>query len=131
MDALTDLRSIRIPPDTVHVASVRVFVGAVARQVGYSEEVIEDLRLVASEAAAQAIEEGVAADGIELRAWLDGPRLTIEIEPSGMFPPSADGDRPAQTTERRALIEALFPDAAFETGGDGGSLLRVSVPDDR
>jgi anti-sigma regulatory factor (Ser/Thr protein kinase) len=130
MDALTDLQSIRIPPDAAHVASIRVFVGAVARLVGYSEEVIEDLRLVATEAAAQAIEEGVAADGIELRAWLDGPRLTIEIEPSGTFPPSADGERLAPTTERRALIEALFPDAAFEAGG-GPSLLRVSVPDDR
>lgn len=129
MNAPPDLQSIRIPPDTRHVASIRVFVGAVARQVGYSEEVIEDLRLVASEAAAQAIEEGVAAEGIELRAWLEGPRLTIEIEPSGAFPPSADGDRPAQTIERRALIEALFPDAAFEAGGNGRSLLRVSVPD--
>ncbi|HZN43220.1 MAG TPA: ATP-binding protein [Actinomycetota bacterium] len=131
MDALTDLQSIRIPPDTAHVSSVRVFVGAVARQMGCSEEVIEDLRLVASEAAAQAIEEGVAAEGIELRAWLEGPRLTIEIEPSGLFSPSIDGERPAQTTERRALIEALFPDAAFEARGDGRSLLRVRVPDDR
>ena len=130
MDALTDLQSIRIPPDTAHVATIRVFVGAVARQVGYSEEVIEDLRLVASEAAAQAIEEGVAAEGIELRAWLDDARLTIEIEPSGAFAPSSDGDRQPQTTERRALIEALFPDAAFEPSGDRG-LLRVRVPDER
>jgi anti-sigma regulatory factor (Ser/Thr protein kinase) len=130
MDALTDLQSIRIPPDSAHVASIRVFVGAVARQVGYSEEVIEDLRLVASEAAAQAIEEGVAADGIELRAWLEGPRLTIEIEPSGVAL-SADGERPAQTIERRALIEALFPDAVFESRGERHALVRVSVPDDR
>ena len=131
MDALTDLQSIRIPPETAHVATIRVFVGAVARQVGYSEEVIEDLRLAASEAAAQAIEEGVAAEGIELRAWLEGPRLTIEIEPSGTFTLSSDGDRPPQTTERRALIEALFPDAAFETGGGGGSVLRLRVRDER
>ena len=131
MDSLTDLQSIRIPPDTAHVATMRVFVGAVARQAGYSEEVIEDLRLVASEAASQAIEEGVAAGGIELRARLEGPHLTIEIEPSGSFPLSADGERPPQTTERRALIEALFPDAAFEASGDGSALLRVSVPDDR
>ena len=129
MDTPTELQSIRIPPDTAHVATVRVFVGAVARQVGYSEEVIEDLRLVASEAAAQAIEEGVAADGIELRARLEGHRLTIEIEPCGAFSSSSDDGRPAQTTERRALIEALFPDASFETSGEGRSLLRVSVPD--
>ena len=130
MSAQAEIQSIRIPPDTLHVASVRVFVGAVARRVGYSEEVIEDLRLVASEAAAQALEEGVAFEGIELRAWLVGPRLTLEIEPSGTFSATPDGERPAQTTERRSLIEALFPDAEFEMH-DGRSLLRVSVPDDR
>jgi anti-sigma regulatory factor (Ser/Thr protein kinase) len=130
MNAQVELQSIRIPPATVHVASVRAFVGAVARQVGYSEEVIEDLRLVASEAAAQALEEGVADDGIELRAWLAGPRLTVEIEPSGAFAPATGGGHPAQTTERRALIEALFPDAEFETRDDR-SLLRLSVPDGR
>ena len=120
-------QSIRIPEDSAHVASIRVFVGAVARQVGYSEEVIEDLRLVASEAAAQAIEEGLAPEGIELRARLDAARLTIEIRPCGVF--SADGDEP-QSTERRALIEALFPDAEFDVGDDR-SVLRVSVPHGR
>ena len=128
MSAQVELQSIRIPPASVHVASVRAFVGAVARQAGYSEEVIEDLRLVASEAAAQALEEGVADEGIELRAWLAGPRLTVEIEPSGAFAPATEGGRPA--AERRALIEALFPDAEFETRDDR-SLLRLSVPDGR
>lgn len=130
MSAQAELQSIRIPPATVHVASIRAFVGAVARQADYSEEVVEDLRLVASEAAAQALEEGGADDGIELRAWLAGPRLTVEIEPAGVFAPATGGGRPAQTTERRALIEALFPDAEFETRDDR-SLLRISVPDGR
>ena len=47
---------------------------------------------------------------------LEGPRLTIEIELSGLFPLSADGEQPAQTTERRGVIEALFPDAASRRG---------------
>jgi anti-sigma regulatory factor (Ser/Thr protein kinase) len=128
MNAQAELQSIRIPPDAAHVVSIRAFVGAVARQVGYSEEAIEDLRLVASEAAAQAIEEGGAANGIELRARLDGPRMTIEIQPSGTFT-FADGKGPPQTAERRALIEALFPDAEFETD-NGRSVLRVRVPHD-
>jgi Histidine kinase-like ATPase domain len=127
LSARTQDQSIRIPEDPAHVASIRVFVGAVARQVGYSEEVIEDLRLVASEAAAQAIEEGLAAEGIELRARLDAARLTIEIQPCGVF--AADGDEP-QSTERRALIAALFPDAEFDVRDDR-SVLRVSVPHGR
>lgn len=129
MSAQAEIQSIRIPPDAVHVVSIRVFVGAIARQLGYSEEAIEDLRLVASEAAAQAIEEGVATEGIELRAWFEGPRLTVEIQPSGVFSP-ADAEGPGQTTERRALIEALFPDAEFGMD-DERSLLRLSVSHDR
>jgi anti-sigma regulatory factor (Ser/Thr protein kinase) len=128
MSAQTEIQRIRIPPDAAHVAAIRVFVGVVARQIGCSEELIEDLRLAASEAAAQAIEEGVAADGIELSARPDGPRLTIEIRPCGAFSPVGDG--PARSTERRALIEALFPDAEFDVD-DGCSVLRVSVPYDR
>ena len=127
MSAQTQIQSIRIPPDAAHVATIRVFVGAVARQIGCSEELIEDLRLVASEAAAQAIEEGVGAEGIELRARPDGPRLAIEIRPCGAFSPAGDG--PTQSTERRALIEALFPDAEFDVD-DGRPVLRVSVPYD-
>ena len=130
MRAQAEPQSIRIPSATAPVASCRAFVGGVARQAGYSEEVIEDLRLVASEAAAQALEEGVADEGIELRARMDGPRLTIEIEPSGWFAGAAEGGHPEQTAARRALIEALFPDAEFETR-DERSLLRLSVPDDR
>ncbi len=130
MNAQAEIQSIRIPPTAAHVATIRVFVGAIARQVGCSEEMVEDLRLVASEAAAQAIEEGAATEGVELRIRLDGANLTLEIEPSGAFSAAdADGDRPGDATERRALIQALFPQAEFEASEER-SLLRLTVRHD-
>ena len=115
--------SIRIPPDAAHVAAVRAFVGAVGRQVGCSEESIDDLRLVATEACAQAIEDGAARDGIEVRTVLEDRRLVLEIEPAGSFERSPEGlDGAAGASTRRALIEGLFPGAEFDT--DTG-LLRV------
>ena len=123
MGAPSDRLSIRIPPDAAQVAAVRAFVGAVGRQAGCSEETIDDLRLVATEACAQAIEEGAARGGIEVRTVLEERRLVLEIEPTGAFEGSSvtlDGATGAST--RRALIEGLFPEAEFDP--DAG-LLRV------
>ena len=81
--------AIRIPPGSAHVASVRAFVGAVGRRLGCSEQTIDDLRLVATEACAQAIEERVADDGVEVRTLSDDHRLLLEIDTSGLVRPAA------------------------------------------
>ena len=115
--------SIRIPPGTVHVASVRAFVGAVGRGTGCSEEAVDDLRLVATEACAQAIEEDAPPDGIEVRSLLEDDRLLLEIEPCGRFDRAPEGlDGVSERATRRALIEVLFPDAEFDD-----QVLRVVV----
>ncbi len=119
---------VHVPPDTAHVATVRAFVGAIGRHVGCGDEAIEDLRLAATEACAQALEEGIAPDGIELRTWVHEGHLVLEIEPCGTFDVASDGaDAVAGHGTRRMLIEGLFPDAAFEVH-EGRSLLRISVP---
>lgn len=117
--------AIRIPPDSAHVAAVRAFVGAVGRQAGCSEEAIDDLRLVATEACAQAIEEDAAPEGIEVRTSMEGRRLVLEIHPSGSFEGPPEGlDGLAGTSTRRALIEGLFPNAEFD---EGNRVLRLSA----
>ena len=115
--------SIRIPSGTKHVASVRAFVGAVGRSSGCSEEAVDDLRLVATEACAQAIEEDAPPDGIEVRSLLEDGRLLLEIEPCGRFDRAPEGLDGVSDSTRRALIEGLFPDAEFED-----QVLRVAVP---
>ncbi len=67
MTDAADVRSMHIPPDTRHVAAIRSFVGAVGRAAGCSQETIEDLRLAATEACAQALEQAAAPDGIDVR----------------------------------------------------------------
>ena len=124
MSTRLDRLSIRIPPDAAHVAAVRAFVGAVGRQVGCSEESIDDLRLVATEACAQAIEDGAAGGGIEVRTLLSDRRLVLEIEPSGAFERALDGLNGAGVSTRRALIEGLFPEAEFDAGS---GVLRVGA----
>jgi anti-sigma regulatory factor (Ser/Thr protein kinase) len=117
--------TIRISPSTAHVASVRAFVGAVGRRVGCSEETIDDLRLAATEACAQAIEEH-AADGVEVRTLLEDRRLLLEVEPTGSFARAPEGlDGVSAGSTRRALIVGLFPDAEFDREA---SVLRIVVP---
>lgn len=125
MTAPSERLSIRIPPDAAHVAAVRAFVGAVGRQVGCSEESIDDLRLVATEACAQAIEDGAAHDGIEVRTVVEDRRLVLEIEPAGTFERSSEGlDVATGLATRRALIQGLFPEAEFDAGS---GVLRVGA----
>jgi hypothetical protein len=115
--------SIRIPPGTTHVASVRAFVGAVGRSTGCSEEAVDDLRLIASEACAQAIEQDTPPAVIEVRSMFDGGRLLLEIEPCDRFDRAPEGlDGASGRATRRALIEGLFPDAEFDD-----RVLRVAV----
>jgi len=122
--------SIRIPPDAAQVAAVRAFVGAVGRQIGCSEDTIDDLRLVATEACAQAIEDGTAFDGIDVRTVVDGQRLVLEIEPTGTFERSPVGlDGASGVSARRALIEGLFPEAEFDAG-QGVLRVGASAQDD-
>ena len=125
MSAPSERLSIRIPADAAHVAAVRAFVGAVGRQVGCSQESIDDLRLVATEACAQAIEDATARDGIEVRTVVEDRRLVLEIEPAGAFERSPAGlDGAAGISTRRALIEGLFPEAEFDPGR---GILRVGA----
>src|SRR4029450_8926509 len=83
--------SIRIPPGTAHVASVRAFVGAVGRTTGCSEEAVDDLRLVGTGAGAQGGEQDAPPAVIEVRTLLDGGRLLVEIEPCGRFDRAPEG----------------------------------------
>ena len=106
------------------MASVRAFVGAVGRSIGCSEEAVDDLRLVATEACAQAIEQDAPPAVIEVRSLIGGGRLLVEIEPCGRFDRAPEGlDGVSGRATRRALIEGLFPDAEFDD-----QVLRVAVP---
>ena len=125
MAEAVDVRSMHIPPETRHVASVRSFVGAIARSAGCSQETIEDLRLAVTEACGYALEHGAAPDGIDLQVWVEGGRLIVEVVPVGTFG-RADG---AEGVPRWALIEALFPDAEHQVR-DGTGVLRFTAASD-
>lgn len=121
---------IRVPAAAEHIATVRAFIGAVGRHAGCSEETIDDLRLAATETCAQALDEGTAPDGIEVRASLEPGRLVLVIEPAARFVPSPAADPLDPTTgdRRRALVSGLFPEVQILTTDDGTPSLRIAAP---
>ncbi len=106
---------------------MRSFVGAIGRSAGCPQETIDDLRLAVTEACGEALEQGASPDGIDLRIWLEGDRLMIEIEPVGTF--ERDDEDSSEGVRRWALIQALFPDAARHDR-DGGGVLRFTAASD-
>lgn len=125
-----DVIRAHVPPASEHVATIRSFVGAVGRHFGCEDETIEDMRLAVTEVCAQALEEGIATEGFELRAWLGDPFLVLEIEPAARFAdPVAPREPldPASGGSRRALLGALF-EGMEVIERDGAKVLRIPVP---
>jgi hypothetical protein len=99
---------------------VRIFVGAVAERWNVTDTSRDDLRLVASELFAGAVEAG-PGDDVSFTITSDDDRVTLQTTGVDLVDP---GTTPEATgwSGRVGLIRALFPDA--EVGGP----VSVSVP---
>jgi hypothetical protein len=101
---------------------VRIFVGAVAERWNVPEGARNDLRLVASELFAGAVEAGAGQD-VTFTLTAEGDRVSLHA--AGVDPLGPDGSAdPDGWAGRLELIQALFPDA------DVGRSVRISVPAD-
>jgi hypothetical protein len=115
-----------VPPSALTVARdpalavvVRIFVGAVAERWNVPEPARDDLRLVASELFAAAVEAGAGQD-VTFTLTVDGDRVSLHA--TGVDPLGPDGSAdPGGWSGRFELIQALFPDA------DVGRSVRISV----
>ena len=96
---------------------VRIFVGAVAERWNVPEAALNDLRLVASELFAGAVESGPGED-VTFTITAEGDRVSMQTAGVEAVGP---GD-PEGWAGRLELIRALFPDA------DVGTSVRISVP---
>jgi hypothetical protein len=99
---------------------VRIFVGAVAERWNVAEAAREDLRLVASELFAGAVEAGAGED-VSFTLTSEDDRVSLRA--AGVDPLGAEETPdPGGWGARLDLIRALFPDA------DVGDSVQVSVP---
>jgi hypothetical protein len=112
--------ALTVARDPALAVVVRIFVGAVAERWNVPEAARDDLRLVASELFAGAVEAGDGQD-VKFTLTADGDRVSLHA--TGVDPLGPDGSAdPDGWAGRLELIQALFPDAGV------GRSVRISVP---
>ncbi|GAA4205149.1 sensor histidine kinase [Streptosporangium oxazolinicum] len=100
---------------------VRAFAVRYAGRTGLSGERLEDLRLIASELAANSLEHG-GGSGV-VRIWTEGRRVVFDVSDSGHIADPLAGRRPADSRQRGSrglLVTNLLGDLVrVHTGGEG------------
>lgn len=110
----------------------------VAREMGFSEDRIEDLKTAVAEACLNAIEHGHLGDesvlvGVTLK--VDDARLEVAVQDRGSGPgdiPKPDiASKMEGKNETRGwgvfLIEQLMDEVRFETTAEGGNVVRMII----
>ena len=129
-----------VPPRSEYLQLVRAIVGATAAlEDGLHSGRVADLRLVASEAVANAIvAQGsiLAADPILVRCELAGDRIVVEVTDHGpgfdltAVPDLPEVETPARLRHESGLGESLMhrlSDTAEVESGPGGTLVRLVI----
>lgn len=108
---------ITIPPRSVYVGVVRLAVASLARQAGFDEDKVDDLRIAVSEACTNAVlahEEAGREESIIVR-WADeSDRLVVDVEGT-VEPPPGEPEDSHGFSSRRVLSQALLESLVDET----------------
>jgi hypothetical protein len=114
--------SLEVPLDAAHILTVRLFAGGVARSLELDEEVAESLRLTLTEICSEAVERRQSGR-ISIDVLPDAAGAHVSVRATGE--PKQD-PLPTDGSLRRALLEALAPDASF-TEENGRSIVKFTV----
>ncbi|MGJ6968066.1 anti-sigma factor RsbA family regulatory protein [Streptosporangium sp. G11] len=105
---------------------VRAFTVGHAERTGLSGERLEDLRLIASELAANSLEHG-GGSGV-VRIWTEDRRVVFDVSDSGHIADPLAGRRPVDSRQRGSrglLVTNLLGDLVRVHTGEGGTTVRV------
>jgi len=134
---------LRFPARAEHLALVRVVVTAIAESAARLDgSRLDDLRLLVSEACANAIEaynrRGLPGAPVRVRCSANGGQITVEVhdDAGGFDPDSLEPHPPVETPERLhherglgvPLMRALADIAEFRPEGDGTTVRLVVGP---
>ncbi|GGK70347.1 anti-sigma regulatory factor [Planomonospora parontospora subsp. parontospora] len=105
---------------------VRAFATEHAARIGLKGERLEDLRLIASELAANSLDYGGGSG--TLRVWREGGRVVFDVSDGGHIADPLAGRRPTpihQLGSRGLLVTNLLSDLVRIHTGQGGTTIRV------
>jgi serine/threonine-protein kinase RsbW len=125
---------LEIPSRSAYVAVVRLALASLARARGLDEELVDDIRIAASEACANAVMANEAAGvGAPVSVtWSERPdALVLEVSDRGEArEPAAAGEVDSHGFSTRslmsyALVDALADECAMAARAGGGSTTRL------
>ncbi|WP_271219514.1 sensor histidine kinase [Streptosporangium carneum] len=105
---------------------LRDFVAGHASDAGLSGERLEDLRLIASELAANSLDHG-GGHGV-LRIWAENGQVVMDVSDAGHITDPLAGRRPVDPRQRGSrglLVTNLLSDLVRVHTGEGGTTVRV------
>jgi anti-sigma regulatory factor (Ser/Thr protein kinase) len=114
--------TIEVPADGAHATTIRVFVAGSGRALGFDDPVVEDLRLVATEFLANALERG--GDGrLGLAVDRDGDAWTLRATGAGAFDDEPAAGLPmARIDILRAIATVEVADGLVTARGNASGL---------
>ena len=118
---------VRLPRALDYAPVLRAIVGVLAGNASFNYDEIVHLRVVMSEVLALATRPSQGEDRVDtglltVRFRLDSDQLEIEV--AGLDDRTGRSED-AATAESRAVLESLMDTVEFDTGPDGGSVLRL------
>jgi anti-sigma regulatory factor (Ser/Thr protein kinase) len=114
---------IEIPPNPVFAGVARLAVAALARSAGMDEERVEELKIAAGEACANAMLANEDTQAPVMLSWQESAEaLILEVKDRSTSGSSSD-DRMALSV---ALLETLVDDYERHPTDDGGMCARLS-----
>ncbi len=133
MPPLVELEIPALPP---YVGVVRLALASLARAAGFEAEAVEDLKIVVSEACANAVlaSEGAGSNESVHVAWFEEPdNVVIEFGDRGRADPGAASDAAdsegisSRATMSLALMETLVDSCEFVPRSGGGTTTRLVI----
>ncbi len=119
-------RSLVLAPDLAELCRAREFVAEVSREADFNEERSFDVTLLASEAAANAIEHAPVKGRVEIKTALYSDRLELEIKGPGEFQTPDCSSRVVTRGLGLPLMAKLSDHLALFSAPDGGTLVALT-----
>lgn len=103
-----------VPSSPDHVATARLFIASLGRTLGLHAEVIDDLRLVVSEAVTASVISALSSE-VTVSGTIGREGVSVRVGPlSDTNSPGEATHADQPTLKLGSIVGALFPDAAFE-----------------
>ncbi|WP_018654547.1 ATP-binding protein [Actinomadura flavalba] len=121
--------SLALPREDLTIPMVRRLLGDVLRDVGATEDCVDELLLALSEGCTNAVQHASGASGYEVVARIDGGVCVLEITDfgaaTGETSLTGETDQMAESGRGLRIMRALVDDLTIDSSPDRGTVVHL------